>query len=201
MKNKKSKMTAEEPLSVAHLTRLAEQGVPEAQRILGAKYEKGDGVPKDSAEAMKWTRKAAEQGDAGAQFFLSAMLMHDFGRNVPRSPAEAAEGQRRAATEAAKWHRLAAEQGHTDAQFNLGLLLHAGYGGDKDLVEALAWMTVAAILLVGSGKEKEITRVDAHIGRYETEMSPEQVARAKTLADEQIRKLIARMGKAVCQPT
>jgi hypothetical protein len=191
MKNKKSKMTAEEPLNVAHLTRLAEQGVPEAQRILGAKYEKGDGVPKDSAEAMKWTRKAAEQGDAGAQFFLGAMFMHDFGRNVPRSPAEAAEGQRRAATEAAGWYRRAAEQGHTDAQYHLGLLHASGIGVDRDPVEAHAWMAVARIL--GSARAKE------HLTRWEWDMSPEQIASAKNLAHEWIEKLIQKEEHGIRQ--
>jgi len=30
-------------------------------------YDKGRGVPKDDAEAAKWSRKAAEQGNATAQ--------------------------------------------------------------------------------------------------------------------------------------
>jgi TPR repeat protein len=30
-------------------------------------YENGDGVEQDSAEAVRWYKKAAEQGDADAQ--------------------------------------------------------------------------------------------------------------------------------------
>jgi integrase len=38
-------------------------------RVLpGMAYTFGDGVPKDAAEAMKWFRKAAEQGNADAQY-------------------------------------------------------------------------------------------------------------------------------------
>ena len=33
-------------------------------------YENGEGVPKDMAEATKWYRKAAEQGDADAKEWL-----------------------------------------------------------------------------------------------------------------------------------
>ena len=33
-------------------------------------YENGKGVPQDDAEAVKWYRMAAEQGDADAQFNL-----------------------------------------------------------------------------------------------------------------------------------
>jgi TPR repeat protein len=36
------------------------------QYDLGVKYENGDGVPKDDAQAVTWFRKAAEQGDADA---------------------------------------------------------------------------------------------------------------------------------------
>ncbi|MFM7210326.1 MAG: hypothetical protein ACKOY8_10995 [Verrucomicrobiota bacterium] len=37
-------------------------------------YRKGDGVPKDSAEAMKRYRKAADQGLAAAQSSLAPPL-------------------------------------------------------------------------------------------------------------------------------
>jgi TPR repeat protein len=37
-----------------------------AQCSLGMMYRKGEGVPKDDAEAAKWFRKAADQGDANA---------------------------------------------------------------------------------------------------------------------------------------
>ena len=33
-----------------------------AQFNLGVMYANGDGVPKDAAEAVKWYRKAADQG-------------------------------------------------------------------------------------------------------------------------------------------
>jgi TPR repeat protein len=34
------------------------------QRSLGRAYEAGEGVPRDDAEAVRWFRKAADQGDA-----------------------------------------------------------------------------------------------------------------------------------------
>lgn len=43
---------------------LAEQGDATAQNNLGVMYEYGLGVPKDDAEAVKWYRMAAEQGNA-----------------------------------------------------------------------------------------------------------------------------------------
>ena len=52
---------------------LAEQGDAQAQIKLGWMYEKGQGVPQNDQEAVKWYRKAAGQGNAEAQAFLGAM--------------------------------------------------------------------------------------------------------------------------------
>ena len=38
--------------------------------MLGVYYEQGSGIPKDQAEAVKWYRKASEQGNAAAQYRL-----------------------------------------------------------------------------------------------------------------------------------
>ena len=45
----------------------AEAGDADSQVELGLRYEKGEGVAKDQAEAAKWYRKAAEQNYARAQ--------------------------------------------------------------------------------------------------------------------------------------
>ena len=42
----------------------AEKGDAKAQYELAMSYFKGTGVAKDEAEAVKWMRKAADQGDA-----------------------------------------------------------------------------------------------------------------------------------------
>ena len=71
------------------------------------------GVPQDYAEALKWYRLAADQGDASAQYNLGVMYAE--GRGVPQDYAEAL-----------KWYRLAADQGYADAQFNLGVMYANG---------------------------------------------------------------------------
>ena len=72
-------------------------------------YLNGWGVPEDDAEAVKWYRKAAEQGDADAQSNLGGMYANGWG--VPEDDGEAV-----------KWYRKAAEQGHASGQYNLGLI-------------------------------------------------------------------------------
>ena len=44
-------------------------------------YRKGEGVPENDAEAVKWYRLAAEQGGARAQSNLG--FMYETGRGVP----------------------------------------------------------------------------------------------------------------------
>lgn len=84
-----------------------------------------------SAEALAALRKAAESGDAPAQFQLGRAYSH--GASVPRDDATAA-----------RWVEQAAEQGHLEAQSNIGFLYSAGQGVPRDNDKAIAWWTRAA---------------------------------------------------------
>ena len=57
----------------------AEAGDAASEVELGLRYDKGEGVLKDHAEAAKWYRKAAEQNDARAQSYLGASYKHGEG--------------------------------------------------------------------------------------------------------------------------
>ncbi len=50
----------------------AEQGEARAQYQLGKCYAQGAGVSKDAVEAMKWYRKAADQGHSQARQIVEA---------------------------------------------------------------------------------------------------------------------------------
>ena len=81
----------------------------QAQAKLGLIYGNGRGVPVDYGEAVKWYRKAAEQGDANAQNNLGLMCQNGWGVSIDYA-------------EAIKWFRKAAEQGLLKAQFNLAVI-------------------------------------------------------------------------------
>ena len=98
---------APSPEEIAEWRAAAGQGEAWAQSNLGQMYDRGDGVPQDSAVAMKWWTKAAEQGYAKAQYNLA--LMYADGEGVPKDNATAV-----------KWYTKAAEQGYAEAQYNLG---------------------------------------------------------------------------------
>ncbi len=77
-----------------------------AQHNLGYMYQHGEGVEENDVDAVKWYRKAAEQGLAVAQYNLG--YMYDNGEGVEESD-----------TEAVKWYRNAAAQGQDDAKRRL----------------------------------------------------------------------------------
>jgi len=83
----------------------AEQGYANAQGRLGVMYFRGDGVPEDDAEAVRWYRLAAEQGDAYAQ--TSRGVMYVVGDGVPEDMVLAH-----------MWWSLAAAQGNEGAREN-----------------------------------------------------------------------------------
>lgn len=145
----------------------AQKGDANAQFELGLMYASGDGVPKDSTEAVKWYRKAAEQGHARAQYSIG--YMYYIGDGVPKD-----------ATEAVQWFRKAAEQGNVPAQYGLGLSYARGNGVIQDLVEGHAWINVAGAFGAEGAKES--------LALCEKLMTREQIAEATKLARERFEK-------------
>jgi membrane associated rhomboid family serine protease len=68
--------------------RLARQGDPASQYMLGLQFAKGEGLPKDLRAAIAWYRRAAQQGDVKAQRELGLLLAgHPLG--IPQNDVEA----------------------------------------------------------------------------------------------------------------
>ena len=117
--------------TIADCRSAADRGDGAAAYALGVMYEKGVGVPQNSAEAAKWYRKSADLGLASAQTNLG--FMYADGRGVPQNRAEAI-----------KWTRMAADQGYAAAQYNLGQMYCDHRGEPQDLVQAYMWFNLAA---------------------------------------------------------
>ena len=164
-----------ESLSADELIALANNGDVEAMDTLGAAYEDGEddedfgilGIEKDLEEAVKWYRKAAEQGYARAQYNLGHC--YEYGKGVEKNEIETVKWYRKAAeqgyavaqngfgfcydngtgvekneVEAVKWYRKAAEQGYARAQYNLGVCYDNGTGVEENEIEAVKWYRKAA---------------------------------------------------------
>ena len=76
-------------------------------------------------------QKAADQGDAAAQFGL-------------RVAYEDGEGVEQSDEEAARWYQRAADQGDADAQFCLGVAYKYGRGVQQSDEGAVQWYQLAA---------------------------------------------------------
>ena len=132
--------------------------------------EYGQGVPRNSVEAVNWYRKVADQHHAVAQFSLG--IMYANGEGVPRSESEAAQ-----------WYRLAADQGLGGAQFNLAIMYAEGKGVPQDHVLAHMWLDIVVSELPPLGKNQRNSTVDA-LHLIASNMSMEQLAEARQLAFE-----------------
>ena len=144
---------------------VAEQGDAQAQTYMGLLYEKGDGVPQDYVEAVKWYRLAAEQGKADAQYYLGNMYRN--GNGVPQDEAEAVI-----------WYSKAAEQGKSTAQYSLGEIYAKGKGVKRDYVTSYMWFNIAAI----SGNEPYIKARD----KVAKKMNKKELEEAQQLSREWI---------------
>jgi TPR repeat protein len=83
------------------------------------KYFFGEGVSQDFAEAVKWYLKAAEQGNADAQFNLGGIYQE--GIVVPQDYPQALN-----------WYIKAAEQGHERAKTKLDTMYREDKGVPPD---------------------------------------------------------------------
>lgn len=133
-----------------------------SQLDLGRYYYQGSGVPKDEAAGLEWIRRAADQLDLNAMFFLALLTQ----TSDPESAADlflsAARGGHPAAqlrlgycyilgqglpedlVEGVKWVRRSAKANHVLAQHYLGVCLLHGDGMERNVEEAVHWFTLAA---------------------------------------------------------
>ena len=146
---------------IQQLHKQAEKGDAEAQFNLGLLYDRGQGVPKDKSEALRWYRLAAMQGDAFAQNALGDNYWE--GTGVPKDDREAV-----------RWWRLAADKGFVPAQHSLGkLLAGGGQGVASDKSQAYMWLALSA----GQGDE-EAARQSEILSK---QLTPVEVANVRKL--------------------
>ena len=142
----------------------AEKGDATAQNKVAIRYRLGfPGVIQDDAEAEKWFRKSADQGNAEGQDGLG--FCYRYGLGVTKDDVEAV-----------KWYRKAAEQGYDVAQYNLGYMYYDGEGAPKDYVQSYKWQLLATSH--GNESAKKL------VSFLEKNMTLEQIAEGQKLARE-----------------
>ncbi len=157
-------------MSVAELAPAAQAGDAEAQYHLALRYEKGDGVAQNYADAKTWYAAAAAQGQVQAMFEMG--MLHAMGRFTQDRPVAAAQSrywfdqleaagvviedkfyiwrdniERKDIADAPsriEWLRVIAENGHRQAQRYLGYQYDTGKLGARDCVNGAYWYEKAA---------------------------------------------------------
>lgn len=146
---------------------LALQNDARAQFRLAVMYQRGEGVPRDEAEAARWLLRAAARGYGPAHYAL--YFAYTSGRGVPADGAKALYSPRRAA-----------ELGEPEAQYRLGVMHGNGEGVPRDIVAAYVWFDLAA---AQGRREAALKR------RFIAErMTREELAEARSRAKELKRK-------------
>ena len=148
---------------------LANRGLVNEMRKVGAGYLYGQGVDRNPTEAVRWLRKAADAGDTEAMLELGRCYFYGIGveknfvemARLFRKVEDKGRGvfelgfnficypggdfEQTSLTEEVKWFRMAAEDGSSDAMFALGGAYYFGVGTEKNFVEAIKWFHKAAI--------------------------------------------------------
>ena len=131
---------------------------PKAMALIGYMFNNGLGVRKNSEEAFKWYRAAAEDNLSVAQFNLG--LMYEQGSGTSANIVEAVKWFRKAAEQnyhpaemkmgyltfikkdykqAMQWYRRAAKHGAKGAYVDIGVMYAKGFGVKKDLNQAVQY--------------------------------------------------------------
>jgi TPR repeat protein len=121
-------------LSLGHSnSSVSQPNLPVSQAVGEVELQKGWEAfqRRDYAEAMRWDRKAADQGNAQAQNRIGWLYQNGLG--VARDYVEAM-----------RWYRMAADHGNVPAQAHIGWLYQNGWGVAQDSAEARIWMQKAA---------------------------------------------------------
>jgi TPR repeat protein len=126
-------------------------------------FLRGEGVPQNDKEGVRWARLAAEQGDAESQSALGSA--YALGEGVPQDYKEGV-----------RWLTLAAQQGAPHAQVALAVLYEQGEGVPQDYAQAHMWYNLA-----GASGNPDGTKNRDRIAR---KMTPGQIAEAQRLARE-----------------
>ncbi len=121
------------------------RGIPALAVMVARMYLYGQGTPPDTAKAIIWFKKAANEpasprdstdvnamsSQAEGAIFLARI--YETGTDVAVNPKEAR-----------KWYMRAADLEYYPAMYLCGLIFRSGYGGERNMTKAMAYFTKAA---------------------------------------------------------
>lgn len=203
--------TASDATKLEQTSTLAGQGDVSAQYALGDMYYFGKGVSRNGKLAVEWFSKAAAQGHADSQFYLGTISYN--GQYLPRNYEKAfnwfslaaAQGHRNAKTNLGVMYKNGegipkdpkkafeifsetAELGDKTAQIYLAGMYYFGETVPVDDVAAYKWATIADQIDLKNAKGNYAVAVVSHTAPIRARMTSQQLAKAKELVSEWLRK-------------
>lgn len=144
----------------------ADKGYGPAQLGIGELYEHGLGVRQDYYRAQEWyalatrlSRDPEAYFKVGEGYFRGRGLPQDYGMALP-------------------YYRKAAKQGHPVAQFIIGSMYEAGWGVERDLIEAWIWYKLALPQAARVAAHQQDYDVAGALTRIEKHMNQSQITTA-----------------------
>jgi uncharacterized protein len=184
---------------------------------IGAMYASGAELPKNASAALKWYRRAADDGSREASVAVASILAagphpteEEFAEARRRCEQAANHSYAPAAycmaliyrrglgvakdpIETAKWLARAADLGHAQATLQLGEAYWKGDGVKPDLVTAYMWIWLAYnSKLAGAGEDEEAIR---------KQMNPKDIDKAKRRAGDWVNSHRLVLGVAPARPS
>jgi len=151
--------------SMALYEKAASLGYVLADDNLAARYIAGSDIEQDCAKGLAWYYKAADEGDAQSEYEIG--MLYEKAQCLPHD-----------STKAVEWLLASSEKGYPQAINNLGTLYQDGVGVRTDLPVAFALFAVSARL-----DDSANNLASANLARIQVDMSPDQIAAGKMLAE------------------
>lgn len=188
----------------------AEAGDALAQFEVATAYDYGRGAPRDGKEAMKWYRKAADQGVAEAQNSVGSGLQAEkrYAEALTWYEKGAAQGHPLATNNLAYLYDLglgvtqdrrkgfelymqAADLGWSEAMWNIANMYGVGQLGEKDMVNACVWARRARRFTAPNQVQLQ-TYLNRMVPQLERLLTPEQQAACEQQWDQWTPKAVPR---------
>ena len=144
-------------------------------------YFQGTGVPKSYREGANWYKRAADHGDALAQYLVA--VEYDHGRGFATSPKDAVT-----------YYTLSARQGNPEGEVGLCLMYFLGRGVSRDYIQAYMWCSLA---VTNAPTEAERASFAPGLDQVADRMNQGEIAEAKRRANAW-RPVDLRKSKTLC---
>jgi TPR repeat protein len=138
----RKELSSMSPSQLAEVRAKAEAGSARDQFRMGLAYEYGlAGVTRDLAEALRWHKRAAEQGIGVVESWIGDFYYDGVGVKIDHA-------------QALSWYRRASDHGHPLAMRFIGDFSLYGQGTARNQREAAAWYAKAAAMGDASAKNR-----------------------------------------------